>query len=119
MVFSKGECTRTIDFSNPFFYCAKPTKSETTLQGELDNDHPTKKPLKLMRHLVGQASLPGETVLDPFVGSGTTAEACLLDRRSVQAIEMDPKFYEIARRRFEIVDRPNLISSLLDQLEQE
>lgn len=103
LVFSKGEPERSIDFTTPFFYCSKASKSETTLKGEIENDHPTKKPLKLMRHLVRLASRPGELVLDPYLGSGTTAEACVHEGVSFVGIEKDPKFHAIASRRLAFV----------------
>ena len=46
------------------------------------NIHPTAKPIELMRWLVRLLSRPGQTVLDPFLGSGTTAIACLLEGRA-------------------------------------
>jgi site-specific DNA-methyltransferase (adenine-specific) len=103
LVFCKGESERTIDFTDPFFYCAKAAKSETTLKGEIENDHPTKKPLKLMRHLVSLASRPGELVLDPYLGSGTTAEACIHERVEYIGIEKYAPFHEIASKRTCIV----------------
>jgi site-specific DNA-methyltransferase (adenine-specific) len=63
------------------------------------NDHPTVKPLALMRWLVGLVLPPGGTVLDPFVGSGTTGMA-VLDRDGVFiGIDQDAHYLEIARRR--------------------
>lgn len=59
--------------------------------------HPNQKPLALMRWLV--AKLPGGTVLDPFMGSGTTAVACLREGRRFVGIEKVPEYVEIARRR--------------------
>lgn len=52
--------------------------------------HPTVKPLALMRWLVRLVTPAGGTVLEPFAGSGTTVEACLLERFRCVAIEKDP-----------------------------
>jgi len=61
--------------------------------------HPTTKPLPLMRELVSLFSDPGELVLDPFAGSGSTGVACgMLGRRFI-GWELDAAYYEIARRR--------------------
>jgi DNA modification methylase len=61
--------------------------------------HPTQKPLELIRRLVLFGSYEGELVLDPFMGSGTTAVACkALDRRCI-AIDADPTFVQVARGR--------------------
>lgn len=74
-----------------FFYCAKASKSERN-RGMPDgqaNTHPTVKPLDLMRYLVKLVTPPGGTVLDPFVGSGTTAIAAHLESCPVIGIDRD------------------------------
>lgn len=63
------------------------------------NHHPTVKPLELMRYLVKLVTPAGGIVLDPFMGSGTTGMACVLEQRRFIGIEQDAEFYEIARRR--------------------
>jgi DNA modification methylase len=105
LVFSKGPPKHFKMPEIPFFYCAKAAKGETTLKGEIENNHPTKKPLALMRWLVGLASQPGDFVLDPYLGSGTTAVACVYEGRDYLGIEMNPEFADIAKRRVEIVSR--------------
>jgi len=61
--------------------------------------HPTTKPLPLMRELVELFSEPGEVVLDPFAGSGSTGVACRELGRSFVGWEIDPTYAAIARRR--------------------
>ncbi len=61
--------------------------------------HPTQKPEALMRWLVNLACPPGGLVLDPFLGSGTTAVACVQTGRNFVGIELDDGYCEIARRR--------------------
>jgi site-specific DNA-methyltransferase (adenine-specific) len=63
--------------------------------------HPTQKPLKLMRYLLDLYTKEGDTVLDPFAGSGTTAVACLQTKRYYVAIEKDAKYAEAAKKRLE------------------
>jgi DNA modification methylase len=58
--------------------------------------HPTQKPLALMRELIRDFTNPGETVLDPFMGSATTGKACLLEGRRFVGIELDPGYFQIA-----------------------
>lgn len=66
-----------------------------------DRIHRTQKPLKLIERLLLASSLPGQVVLDPFVGSGTTAVAAkALDRQFV-AIEIDPEMAAKANARLE------------------
>ena len=63
--------------------------------------HPTQKPVALMAALIGQYTQPGATVLDPFMGSGTTGVACVQTGRNFIGIEIDPGYAEIARARIE------------------
>ena len=62
-------------------------------------NHPTEKPVQLMRIFVDNSSNPGDLVLDPFMGTGSTGVACKdLDRNFI-GIEIDPQFYDIAEER--------------------
>jgi len=83
-----------------FFYCAKASKSERD-RGCERNNHPTVKPLALMKYLVKLISREGQTVLDPFMGSGTTGVAAKELGRSFIGIEISPKYFEIAKRRID------------------
>lgn len=64
-----------------------------------DRCHTTQKPVPLMLQLVEDFTDPGELVLDPFCGSGTTGVACLRLGRRFIGIEKDPKYAAIARER--------------------
>lgn len=73
--------------------------------------HPCAKPLPQMNWLVNRASLSGETVLDPFMGSGTTGVACALLGRKFIGIEVDRAYFDIACRRIEMAQsQPALFS---------
>lgn len=61
--------------------------------------HPTTKPLPLMRELVSLFSDPGETVLDPFAGSGSTGVACNQLSRNFIGWELNAEYHAIATRR--------------------
>jgi site-specific DNA-methyltransferase (adenine-specific) len=61
--------------------------------------HPTQKPVALLERILLAASSPGDLVLDPFLGSGTTAIACLLRRRFFCGVETDATFVMLAVRR--------------------
>jgi site-specific DNA-methyltransferase (adenine-specific) len=61
--------------------------------------HPTEKPTSLMMELVALYSQHGETILDPFMGSGTTGVACAKLGRKFVGIEIDPGYFEIACKR--------------------
>jgi DNA modification methylase len=64
-------------------------------------DHPATKPEKLMDALCAAFSEEGDTVLDPFAGSGTTGVACMNTGRNFIGIEIDPGYHAIAKRRIE------------------
>ena len=67
---------------------------------EIRHGHPTQKPVALMRWCLG--FLPNaETILDPFMGSGTTGVACVQLGRRFTGIELDPDYFDIACRRIE------------------
>jgi len=87
----------------PFFYCAKAAKSEKSVEGEVENNHVTVKPLRLMQWLVGLAAPKGSLILEPFLGSGTTAAACAEEGRDFVGIERDPHYFELARKRVGVV----------------
>ena len=107
-----------------FFYCPKPAKKERNAGlGELPikrpdtrtkagmgtydekgvqpqrNFHPTVKPIALMRYLVRLVTPPGGIVLDPFLGSGTTAAAAILEGFDWRGCEMTAEYYSIIRGR--------------------
>lgn len=107
-----------------FFYCAKASKADrdegledrveqTVNDGrekDIDNAfqrgitprknvHPTVKPTKLMQYLVKLVTPKGGTVLDPFMGSGSTGKACKLEGFDFIGIEREPEYVEIAKAR--------------------
>ena len=61
--------------------------------------HESQKPVELMRILIAQSSQPGDVVLDPMMGSGTTGVAALLLGRQFIGFEIDEKYLPIAARR--------------------
>ena len=63
------------------------------------NGHPCPKPIGAWKELIYRASVEGDTILDPFSGSGTTAVAALKTGRNFIAIEIDPKYCEIGQKR--------------------
>ena len=111
-----------------FFYCAKSSRRERNagLEGmpegnvqqygsiranrgngypeatTMQNTHPSVKPLKLMQYLARLTKTPtGGTVLDPFMGSGSTGCACVLEGRDFIGIELESEYFEIAKKRIE------------------
>ena len=63
------------------------------------NNHPTVKPCDLMKYLCRLITPPGGKVLDPFMGSGTTGKACMLEGFRFIGIEIDYEYFKIARQR--------------------
>jgi site-specific DNA-methyltransferase (adenine-specific) len=106
-----------------FFYVAKASRSERDAgldefperqlrddfgierfnTSNIKNNHPTVKPIKLMNYLVKLTKMPNpnQIYLDPFLGSGTTAIAVVLNRRHFIGIEKEPEYVEVAKKRIE------------------
>jgi len=84
-----------------FFYCAKTSKAERNegLEGENTNKHCTVKPIDLMKYLCRLITPKKGTVLDPFIGSGTTAIAARNEGFKFIGFEIDSDYCEIARAR--------------------
>jgi site-specific DNA-methyltransferase (adenine-specific) len=85
-----------------FFYCAKASMSEREeglSGGERVNIHPTVKPIDLMRYLIRLITPPHGTVLDPFMGSGSTGCAAALEGVNFIGIEREPEYFTIAQQR--------------------
>jgi len=61
--------------------------------------HPTEKPLELIERFVLSSSLYGDTVLDCFMGSGTTGVACVELERDFIGVDKEPKWFSVARKR--------------------
>jgi DNA modification methylase len=92
------EVTELLGDAQRFFYCAKASKKDRS-EG---NTHPTVKPTDLMRYLCRLVTPPGGIVLDPFMGSGSTGKAAMLDGFRFIGIERDPTYFESARRRLQM-----------------
>ena len=124
-----------------FFYCAKTSKRDRNeglegfeevrtgaMQATADgsmltgsgnertttraNHHPTVKPTSLMQYLVRLVTPPNGVVLDPFMGSGSTGKACVLEGFDFIGIDMTPEYVEIARARIEYVNTAIITPSL-------
>jgi DNA methylase len=82
-----------------FFYCAKASKAERNAGLDGQNFHPTVKPLALMRYLVRLVCPPNGVVLDPFLGSGTTAVAAVLEGFDWVGCELTEEYWSIIEKR--------------------
>ena len=83
-----------------YFYCSKASKKEKD-----DTNHPTVKPIDLMRYLVKLVTPKDGLVLDPFAGTGTTGEACILEGRNYYLIEKTKKYITDIEKRINKYDR--------------
>lgn len=108
------QCTHPILFygKDPFLQDGMGSRPNS-LRDEQPNrekiDHPCPKPAAWLRWAVNRASRYGETVLDPFAGSGTTGVACVQLGRRFVGIEIVPEYFDIACRRIsEALSRPDL-----------
>ena len=84
-----------IESFNRFFYCAKASNSD---RGK-GNNHPTVKPIDLMRYLIRLVCPVKSVVLDPFMGSGTTGKAALEEGMEFIGIEQSAEYMDISKKR--------------------
>ena len=76
-------------------------------RSDTGREHPTQKPLEVMRWTIEK--LKGKTILDPFMGSGTTGVAAVKLGRKFIGIEIEPKYFDIACRRIQAaLDAPDM-----------
>jgi site-specific DNA-methyltransferase (adenine-specific) len=93
----RGSLTQNPGFRHPRTVLHIPSEGQTV--------HPTQKPVALFEYLILTYTDPGDLVLDTFMGSGTTAIACLNSRRNFVGFERDPRFHAAAERRVELHSR--------------
>lgn len=65
--------------------------------------HPTQKPVKILSHLIHLATNPGDVILDPFMGVGSTGVAALQLNRSFIGIEIEPQYFHAAEKRMQAI----------------
>ena len=75
------------------------SKQSFQLNAKRTSGHPTEKPVALMAHYIENSSQPGDLVLDPFMGSGTTMLACIETGRRGVGIELNQEHFETACKR--------------------
>lgn len=98
---------KVVEPDPPFMYAAKaPKRERPRYEDEQGNviQHPTCKPLSIMKWLSVLVCPPGGTILDPFAGSGTTVEAAMLEGFNVIGIEREAEYLPLIQQR---IDRAN------------
>jgi site-specific DNA-methyltransferase (adenine-specific) len=83
----------------PFLLVPKASKSEKNKGITDTNNHPTVKPIKLFSYLVNLGSQPNDLILDPFMGSGTTAIASKINNRNYIGFELESEYHTISTHR--------------------
>ena len=86
----------------------KPAKMHRLSVTSYEKEHPTQKPVRLMEWCINYAP-ESATVLDPFMGSGTTGVACVRLGKSFVGIECERKYFDIACRRIEDAQRQGML----------
>lgn len=87
------------------------SKALVSLSQRDQSDHPTEKPVELCRLYIENSTKPGELVLDPFLGSGTTGVAAVNSRRRFVGIEITEKWFDVACRRIEdAIKQPDMLT---------
>lgn len=83
-------------------------------------EHPTEKPLSLMCELIGDFTRPGDTIYDPFMGSGTTGLACIRLGRKFVGCEQDEDYFNLAKRRLvAALSQPDFFVAVPEKMKQE
>ncbi len=77
------------------------TGGKAKIDASAGGQHPCAKPVSVMDRIVRRFSMPEETILDPFMGSGTTGVACVKTGRKFVGIELDRGYFDIAVKRIE------------------
>ena len=81
---------------------SKPKQQQNVMRFSISGDmpnHPSPKPIEYMTLLVSRMTKEGDTILDPFMGSGTTGVACVQTGRNFIGIEIDEGYFKIAEKR--------------------
>jgi DNA modification methylase len=87
--------------TNVWEYPGAATFSKTSEEGRLNELHPTVKPAALIADALLDCSIRGDTVLDPFLGSGSTLMAAERTGRICRGVEIDPIYVDVAIRRWQ------------------
>ena len=85
-------------YERPKITCKLTSKSE-----KFNGGHPTQKPVEVMKWLINRLTNESDLILDPFMGSGSTGVAALNTNRRFIGIELDEKYFNIAKKRIEEV----------------
>jgi len=105
IIFSNSETLETLERQSSgatrFFYCPKASKKEKQAGLSDPNTHKTVKPIALMEYLVRLVTPANGTVLDPFMGSGTTGIACGKEGFNFKGIEISTEYYDTACERID------------------
>ncbi len=99
---SKSDCYGKIEWTKPTYAVRDFTYPDNRIEFRQvlkDRQHPTQKPVALLEYLIKTYTNEGDTVLDPTMGSGSTGVACKNLNRNFIGIEMDEKYFEIAKKR--------------------
>lgn len=91
---------------------------------EAQRVHPTQKPIAVMEWVIEQSTKAGQSIVDPFMGSGTTGVAACRLKRPFTGIEVDPKYFEIACKRISdalkqpvmFIESPKMAPQQIDML---
>ena len=89
------------EYETKFTYYVTPLNQKDKKQYE----HPTIKPVKILQNLIVNSTLKNGVVLDCFMGSGSTGVACVNTNRRFIGIELDDKYFEIAKQRIDAAIR--------------
>jgi DNA modification methylase len=73
--------------------------TSSTVSGNEKLGHPTQKSLQIMKDIINVHTNENDLIIDPFMGSGTTGEACLLTNRRFIGVEVSPRYFDLCKKR--------------------
>jgi site-specific DNA-methyltransferase (adenine-specific) len=98
-----------------FFYNVKASVKERTHDRTIENEHPTVKPVEVMKYIINMVTPKDGIVYDPFSGSGTTLVSCKELGFSYVGCEMEQKYVNIIKERLKATSPPNEFSNLFEE----
>lgn len=111
LVAFKGDKCRWHDDSHKIENIIRPGNGIAKIIPSKDQ-HPTEKPVSLPAHFMRLHSLPGDTIFDPFMGSGTTGVACVQTGRNFIGCEIDPTYFAIAEKRIKDAQQQPILEGI-------
>ena len=88
---------------NTYSYQKIKNKIDAQMNRDVLTGHPSQKPIRLMKHIIKDFTKKGDTIFDPFTGSGSTGVACLKYQRNFIGSEIKKEYFDLSEKRLESI----------------